>query len=109
MPWRIRQRIYGAYWGALQAAREQLRTVHPGFDFPRRSSRGWHKAWRATLPRLVFGSDWLRVGPYFISGRFGLGRWSGQFLAWLRAKAKGQAVEPAAAAPKPIQPTALSV
>jgi hypothetical protein len=84
MPWGLRQRVYGRYWRALHAAREQIRVRHQGFDFARRRQRGWHKFWRALAPRLVFGSDWLRVGPYFVSGRFGLGRFSGHVLACLR-------------------------
>lgn len=100
MPWWIRQRIYGAYWRGLRDARQRLRRIRPGFDFPRRNSRGWHKAWRASIPRAIFGSDWLRMGPYFISGRFGIGRWSGVILSWIRAKARGSAPDQSAAVKK---------
>lgn len=99
MPWSVRQPIYGRYWRALLASRDAIRRLRPGFDFPRRSSRGWHQAWRAALPRAVFGSDWLRVGSCFVSGRFGLGRHSGRILSWLRAAARrGQEDEAAAEA-----------
>jgi len=86
MPWKLRQGIYGRYWKALKAAREDIRRVMPSFDFPQRSSRGWHGFWRALLPRLFFGSDWLQWNGYLISGRFGLGRFSGKVLSWARGE-----------------------
>jgi hypothetical protein len=86
MPWGLRQAIYGTYWKSLKAARSRIVALHAGSTLQRRPERGWHQFWRALLPRLVFGSDWLRVGPFFISGRFGLGRFSGRVLAALRAQ-----------------------
>ena len=84
MPGRLRNAIYGSYWRALSAARAELRAVRPGFDFPRSSPRGGRNFARGLLLRAVFGSDWLRVGGTFFSGRLGLGRFSGRGLAWLR-------------------------
>jgi hypothetical protein len=84
MPWRLRNAIYGPYWRALMAARAEIAVHRPEFDFPRKSARlGWER-WHVLVLRLVFGSDWLRLGDRFISGRCGLGRWSGYFLAKLR-------------------------
>jgi len=84
MPWRLRNAIYGPYWRALAAARAEIVVHCPGFDFSRKSARlGW-KSWHALLEQLIFGSDWLRVGDQFLSGRGGLGRWSGRAHAGLR-------------------------
>ncbi len=85
MPWPIRQAIYGRYWSALREARDQIQTLRPDFDFPHRRARGWHGFWRVILPRAVFGSDWIRLGPFFISGRLSLGRYSGRCLSWIRS------------------------
>ena len=84
MPWRIRQWIYGRYWRALQESRAQVRAARPGFDFAHTSARRWHNFWSALLPRIIFGSDWVRIGPVFISGRLSLGQYSGLWLSWLR-------------------------
>ncbi|HEU5079244.1 MAG TPA: hypothetical protein VFT72_08515 [Opitutaceae bacterium] len=102
MPWSLRQAIYGVYWKALHEARGQIRRLRPDFDFRPSSARGWHRFWRALLPRLIFGSDWLRIGPYFISGRFGLGKYSGKFLSWSRHRgARGSAASAVASRPIP--------
>ena len=84
MPWKLRQAIYGRYWDALMEARAEIRKRHPSFDFPHTSVRDWHGFWQALGPRLLFGSDWVRVGPLFLSGRLGLGQFSGRALAWVR-------------------------
>jgi hypothetical protein len=84
MPWRLRQALYGGYWQALAAARAELSTVHPGFDFPQQGARFGRAFWRGLILRVVFGSDWLRAGDIFISGRLGLGRYSGRGLSLLR-------------------------
>jgi hypothetical protein len=81
---RLRQALYGPYWRALAAARAEVARRHPGFDFPRKSGRLGRDFWRSLLLRIVFGSDWLRLGGRFVSARLGLGRWSGRFLDWLR-------------------------
>lgn len=96
MPWRIRQLIYGRYWQAVQAAVTEIRRLRPEFTLSRASARQWHGFWRALLPRMVFGSDWLRIGPWFLSGRFSLGRYSGYALSWLgrkRRQARASAAE----------------
>jgi hypothetical protein len=84
MPRRLRNAIYGPYWRALAAARTELNLRHPGLDFRRPTTRLGRNFARGLLLRSVFGSDWLRVGEVFYSGRFGLGRFSGRCLAWLR-------------------------
>jgi hypothetical protein len=84
MPWRVRQAIYGPYWRALTVARDEIRSHRPGFDFPRTRLRAWHNFWKCFAPRALFGSDWLRIGPFFISGRFGLGRFSGRIFNFAR-------------------------
>jgi hypothetical protein len=84
MPWRLRNAIYGPYGRALIAARAEIAVHRPEFDFPRKSARLGREFWRTLPLRLVFGSDWLRIGGRFISGRGALGRWSGYFLAKLR-------------------------
>jgi hypothetical protein len=84
MPRRLRNALYGTYWQALVSARTELAARDPEFDFPRRGARFDRAFWRSLPLRVVFGSDWLRVGNSFVSGRFGFGRYSGRFLAWLR-------------------------
>ncbi|MBL9214665.1 MAG: hypothetical protein JNG83_04235 [Opitutaceae bacterium] len=87
MPWRLRNALYGAAWTALRAARTELRRAVPGWQPRARSARLGREFWRTLPLRLVFGSDWLRIGGVFISGRLGLGRYSGRGLAWLRRRA----------------------
>ncbi|MGC4073370.1 MAG: hypothetical protein QM760_12810 [Nibricoccus sp.] len=110
IPWTLRQAIYGPYWDALKQARAEIRTRHPGFDFPKTRLRGWHSFWKTLGPRLLFGSDWLRLGPFFVSGRLSLGRYSGQLLAMLRRRKNHGLPEIATAAPLPepvpVSPTA---
>lgn len=84
MPRGLRNAIYGAYWRALVAARAEIAAIRPGFDFAARAVRFDRSFWRGLPLRAIFGSDWLRAGDRFISGRLGLGRWSGQCLAKLR-------------------------
>jgi hypothetical protein len=73
MPARLRNAIYGPYWRALKS---EIKTTSYA-----RLGRGF---WRSLPFRVLFGSDWVRVGNRFISGRFGLGCYSGLFLAKLR-------------------------
>ncbi len=84
MPWGIRNAIYGAYWRALQAAVEAIRAVAPEWNPTVRSARLSREFWRMLPLRALFGSDWLRLGNFFVSGRLGLGRYSGRCLAALR-------------------------
>jgi len=84
MPSRLRQSIYGAYWQALTQAGVEIQKLEPTWrPVPRRLrfNRGF---WRELPLRLVFGSDWLRIGDRFYSLRLGLGRYSGRALAALR-------------------------
>lgn len=84
MPWSLRQAIYGGYWRALREARARLRAVSAAVDFNRKALRFDRSFWRGLPMRGLFGSDWLRVRGAWVSGRFGLGRFSGQVLARLR-------------------------
>lgn len=84
MPRALRQRIYGPYLRALLAARAEIVARRPGFDFARRAPRFDRSFWRGLPLRVLFGSDWLRIGGALVSGRCGLGRWSGRALAALR-------------------------
>jgi hypothetical protein len=94
MPWRLRQRIYGPYWRALKQAMVQIRSWRPEYATSQSSIRCWHSFWRALVPRILFGSDWLRIGPVFISGRLSLGRYSGQLMSLVR-RATAKEPEPA--------------
>jgi hypothetical protein len=84
MPHRLRNAIYGPYCRALASARAEITSRWSGFDFSRGSSRFGRAAWGLALLGLVFGSNWLRVDGVFISGRLGLGRWSGRVLVALQ-------------------------
>ena len=84
MPWPLRQSLYGAYWTALRAAFTELRRISPGWEPVVRSGRLNRDFWRTLPLRVLFGSDWLRVGRTFVSGRLGLGRYSGRCLAFAR-------------------------
>jgi len=84
MPHRLRNAIYGPYWRALEAARRELIGQDPNSSVARRTARVGPGFWRDLPLRMLFGSDWLRVGDSFISGRLGLGQWSGRCLAFLR-------------------------
>ena len=84
MPARLRNAIYGPYWQALAVATGDIRRVSPGWQPRRRAARFDRSFWSGLPLRMLFGSDWLRLGDKFISGRLGLGRHSGRFLAQLR-------------------------
>ena len=84
MPGRLRNALYGPYWRALVAARAEIAARRPGFDFARQPARLGREFWRTLPLRILFGTDWLRIGEVFFSGRFGLGRRSGRALAALR-------------------------
>jgi len=79
MPAALRNALYGAYWRALRTAAAGLSVTTP-----RHAVRLGRNFWRALPARIVFGSDWLRLSDKFVSGRLGLGRYSGRFLAGLR-------------------------
>lgn len=84
MPWSLRQAIYGTYWLALRSAREEIVRSFPDWKPPVRSIRFDRSLLRSLIPRVLFGSDWLRFGNRFISGRLGLGRYSGLAIACMR-------------------------
>jgi len=86
MPLRLRSWIYGRYWHWLDAARRQWGRVAPALQEPAGVARGRRALWKTQILELVFGSKWRRVGPWWISGRGGLGRYSGRVVAWLRRK-----------------------
>lgn len=84
MPSRLRAGIYSPYYVCLATAVEDIRRVDPKWSWRRRSLRLTRGAIREALLRLLFGSDWLRIGRRFYSVGFGLGPFSGQFLAYFR-------------------------
>jgi hypothetical protein len=84
MPASLRRAVYGPYWHALRAAIDEIRRVAPEWRPDRRTARLDRVFWRTLPLRLLFGTDWLRVGDRFVSGRLGLGRYSGRCLAWAR-------------------------
>lgn len=84
MPLRLRSRLYGEYWAALLAAEAEIRRVRPGFAL---TGRGWKAAlgaWHLALLRMFWGQFWLRLGPWWLAGRFGLGQFSGRMMAIYR-------------------------
>lgn len=86
MPLRLRSRIYGEYWDALVAAEAEIRAVQPGFAIAR---RGWPAAlgpWHLALLRLCWGQFWLKLGPWWLAGRLGLGQLSGRMMAIYRRR-----------------------
>ncbi len=84
MPLGLRSHLYGKYWAALLAAESEIRRVRPAFIIPR---RGWKialGAWHLAFLRLFWGQFWLKIGPWWFAGRFGLGRFSGRALGIYR-------------------------
>lgn len=84
MTWRLRQYLYGSYVSAIAAAETEIQLSWPAWQPQRRAMRFDRSFWRSLPLRLLFGSDWLRLGKVFVSGRLGLGRYSGRLLAKLR-------------------------
>lgn len=84
MPLRLRSRLYGEYWRRLEDAKREIQTVRPDFAIP---VRGWASslgAWHLALLRLFWGQFWVRIGPWWLSGRLGIGQWSGRVMAIYR-------------------------
>lgn len=84
MPLRLRSRLYGEYWRALAAAETEIRRIRPEFAVPR---RGWPLSlgpWHLAFLRLGWGQFWLRLGPWWLAGRLGLGYFSGRAMAVYR-------------------------
>lgn len=84
MPLRLRSGIYGEYWNELLAAEAEIRRVRPGYGWAGSGWRDAHGTWRMALARLVGGEFWLRLGPWWLAGRLGLGRFSGRIIAAYR-------------------------
>ena len=84
MPLRLRSWLYARYADLLDEARDELAKAAPELMSIPALSRGKRPAWRAHVLEIVFGPVWWRVGPWMISGRLGLGRFSGRFLEWFR-------------------------
>lgn len=82
MPLRLRSWLYGRYWALLAEAGGRIAGLAPERKRSRRTGRSDRVRWKTGVLELVFGSVWWRVGPWWISGRFGLGRFSGRVLAW---------------------------
>jgi len=86
MPLRLRSQIYGEYWNALVAAETAIRGVRPEYSLP---FRGWSASlgpWHLALLRLFWGQFWLRLGPWWLAGRFGLGQLSGRVMSIYRRR-----------------------
>lgn len=86
MPRRLRSWLYGRYFALLEEARLRVRTL--GLETPHYVSRGRPVTCNTRLLELTFGSVWLRLGPLWLSGHAGLGRFSGRILVWTRHKLK---------------------
>ena len=84
MPRRLRSRLYGEYVAALEQAEAVVRRTLPDFAMARRGWRASLGAWHLALLRIFWGQFWWRGGGQLISGRLGLGRFSGHALAWYR-------------------------
>lgn len=91
MPLRLRSWLYGRYWKLLGEARDRIRPLAPDLPETRRAARGDRAAWKTKALQSAFGSVWWRVGPWWISGRGGLGRFSGRVLAWFDQRVKRSA------------------
>jgi hypothetical protein len=89
MPLRLRSRLYGAYWRRLEVAEREIRTISPDFSLPVRGWRASLGAWHLALLRLCWGQFWVRVGPWWLAGRLGIGRWSGRVMAIYRRQHRG--------------------
>ena len=61
-----------------------MRSALPDFAMARRGWRASLGAWHLALLRIFWGQFWWRGGGQLISGRLGLGRFSGHALAWYR-------------------------
>jgi hypothetical protein len=106
MPASLRRAIYSPYWRLLSSALKEIRRLRPDFDFPKSTARGWHAAWKSLGPRVFFGSDWLRLGSGFFSGRLGIGQFSGRVLNRLRLLREKP--EPVVNTPSPFPATTTS-
>ncbi|MBL9188265.1 MAG: hypothetical protein JNK23_12340 [Opitutaceae bacterium] len=90
MPRRLRSRLYGEYWAALESAEAEIRARLPGFAITRRGWRASLGPWHLALLRIFWGQFWWRCGAQWIAGRCGLGRFSGRALGWYRRWRRGE-------------------
>jgi hypothetical protein len=84
MPLALRSRIYGEYWTALLQSESDIQKVQPMFSI---TQRGWRLslgAWHIALLRFFFGQFWFKVGPWWLAGRLGIGRYSGRVMGVYR-------------------------
>jgi hypothetical protein len=84
MPRALRAWLYEPYWQALATAEAEICVVLPGFVVGR---RGWSAslgAWHLAALRLFWGQFWFRRGGQWVSGRLGLGRFSGRVMGCYR-------------------------
>lgn len=94
MPLRLRSRLYGEYWRALLAAEAEVRAI--ALDF-RLAERGWRPSLGAphiAALRLGWGQFWLKLGPWWLAGRLGLGRFSGRALGVYRTLQRAGSARP---------------
>jgi hypothetical protein len=84
MPLRMRSRIYGEYWRALEAAEVEIRRQRPDYSLPKRGWTASLGSWRMALLRLFWGQFWLKIGRWWLSGRLGFGRLSGPIMGRYR-------------------------
>jgi hypothetical protein len=109
MPLRLRSWLYQRYWEALREARGRIEPLIP-LPWPRHATRATSNRWKVRLLETVFGSIWWRLGPFWISGRLGFGRFSGRIIAWLeRYKPWGTSENPTDAEKKLEEDAATAV
>jgi len=81
MPFRLRAPIYGQYIEALDTASGRLAKagqLAPLGSVRPRSEAGLQR-WGFAI---VFGTVWVRLGRWWFSSGFGLGRHSGRIMTW---------------------------
>lgn len=91
MPLRLRSRLYGEYWSALEQAEREVRAQDPAFAISRCGWRASLGAWHLAVLRLCWGQFWCRIGTRWIAGRGGLGRCSGRFMGFYRRRRRRRA------------------
>lgn len=94
MPLRLRSRLYGEYWQTLRVTEAEVRAVRPEFHL---AARGWGASLgppHLAALRLGWGQFWLKLGPWWLAGRLGLGRFSGHALGLYRRMRRGGEFRP---------------
>jgi len=90
MPLRLRSRLYGEYWSALQKAENLVRSVRPDYALSRKGWRETMPAWHLALLCIVWGQYWWRLGPWWLAGRFGMGYWAGRVMGPYRQRRRNR-------------------